>query len=118
MASTIAPDAALAARARADEIAAELAERIGEDELICLPTTPTLAPLRGTASDEVEIDYRRRTMELLCTAGLGGLPQLTIPVGTVDGAPVGLSIMARRGKDGALLQLAVDAFACRGSATL
>lgn len=110
-ASTIKPDAALAARARADTIALELAGRIGEDDLICLPTTPTLAPLRGTASDEVEIDYRRRTMELLCTAGLGGLPQLTIPVGTVDGAPVGLSIMARRGKDKALLQLAVDAFA-------
>ncbi len=69
---------------------AELAERIGEDELICLPTTPTLAPLRGTASDEVEIDYRRRTMELLCSAGLGGLPQLTIPVGTVDGSAGGV----------------------------
>jgi amidase len=111
IASTITSDAALAARARADEIAALLAERFSEDDLICLPTTPTLAPLRGTASDAVEIDYRRRTMELLCTAGLGGLPQLTIPVGTVDGAPVGLSIMARRGKDRALLQLAVDAFA-------
>ncbi|QJP17645.1 amidase [Starkeya sp. ORNL1] len=110
IAATIAPDAALAARARADEIAVELAGRFSEDELICLPTTPTLAPPRGTASNEVEIDYRRRTMELLCTAGLGGLPQLTIPVATVDGAPVGLSIMARRGNDKALLQLAKDVF--------
>ncbi|QIB35218.1 amidase [Ancylobacter pratisalsi] len=99
-----------AARGRTDAIAAELAMMIGEDDLICLPTTPGVPPLRTLASAEVENDYRRRAMELLCPAGLGGLPQLTIPVGTVNGAPVGLSILARRGKDMELLDFAARAF--------
>ena len=99
-----------AARQRADAIAAELDEAIG-DALVCLPTTPGAAPLRATASTEIENAYRYRAMQLLCPAGLGGLPQLTIPVGTVDGAPVGLSIMARRGKDMDLMDLAAKAFA-------
>lgn len=99
-----------AARQRADAIALELDEAIG-DALVCLPTTPGAAPLRATASTEIENAYRYRAMQLLCPAGLGGLPQLTIPVGTVDGAPVGLSIMARRGKDMDLMDLAAKAFA-------
>ncbi|MFD2030021.1 amidase family protein [Ancylobacter dichloromethanicus] len=99
-----------AARQHVDAIAAELAETIG-DGLVVLPTTPGLAPLRSTGSAEIENVYRRRAMQLLCPAGLGGLPQLTIPVGTVAGAPVGLSIMARRGKDMDLLELAAKAFA-------
>lgn len=100
---------AVAARQRADAIAAELDETIG-DGLVLLPTTPGLAPLRSTGSVEIENAYRRRAMQLLCPAGLAGLPQLTIPVGTVDGAPVGLSIMARRGKDMDLMALAEKAF--------
>ena len=113
-ASTITPEMALAARTRADAIAANIAERFADDELICLPTTPTIAPLRVTSSDKVEIDYRRRTMELMCTAGLGGLPQLSLPVGMANGAPVGLSIMAARGTDKALLGFAAEIFAGKG----
>jgi len=110
-ASKVTPEASKAARIRADAIAAQLGKLIGDGDLLCLPTSPCIAPLRGTASDAVEIDYRRRTMALLCIAGLGGLPQLTIPIGTVDGAPVGLSIMARRGKDTDLLDFAANMFA-------
>ncbi|HZX85087.1 MAG TPA: amidase family protein, partial [Reyranella sp.] len=110
-ASKVTPEVSAAARIRADAIASELDERIGDGDLLCLPTSPCIAPLRGTASDAVEIDYRRRTMALLCASGLGGLPQLTIPVATVDGAPVGLSIMARRGRDIDLLAFAADVFA-------
>jgi len=110
-ASRIEPEVVAGARIRADAIATELDALIGERDLLCLPTSPCIAPLRGTASEAVEIDYRRRTMALLCIAGLGGLPQLTIPVATVDGAPVGLSIMARRGKDIELLDFAANVFA-------
>ncbi len=110
-ASKVTQEASAAARAKADEIAASLDERIGDGDLLCLPTSPCIAPLRGTASDAVEIGYRRRTMALLCAAGLGGLPQLTIPVAAVDGAPVGLSIMARRGRDAGLLDFAASTFA-------
>ncbi|MBB6305919.1 amidase [Xanthobacter tagetidis] len=98
-----------AARARAEEIAEGLAARISEGDLVVLPTTPGPAPLRTTSSSEVETDYRRRAMEILCVAGIGRLPQVTLPVGTVDGAPVGLSILARRGKDMDLLDIAARA---------
>ena len=98
-----------AARARGEAIADELAARIGAGDLVVMPTTPGPAPLRTTASSEVETDYRRRAMGLLCAAGLGRLPQLTLPVGTVDGAPVGLSILARRGKDMDLMDVAAQA---------
>jgi amidase len=48
-------------------------------------------------------------MEILCIAGIGRLPQVTLPAGMVDGAPVGLSILARRGKDMDLLDIAARA---------
>ncbi len=101
---------ARSARQQADAIAAALDAALG-DALVCLPTTPGLPPLRATASAEIENAYRARAMQLLCPAGLGGLPQITLPVGTVDGAPVALSILARRGKDRELLALAARAFA-------
>lgn len=110
-AAVVETEAISAARIRADAIAAEMSVWIGGTDLICLPTTPGVAPLRSASSSQVETDYRRLAMELLCPAGLGGLPQLTLPIGTVDGAPVGLSIMARRGKDMDLLDLAARYFA-------
>ena len=36
-----------------------------------------------------------------------GLPQINVPVGTVDGCPVGLGLIGWRGGDEALLDLAV-----------
>ena len=45
-------------------------------------------------------------MRLTSIAGLSGLPQITIPAGTIDGCPVGLSFIAWSGGDEALLDLA------------
>jgi amidase len=45
-------------------------------------------------------------MCLLCISGLGGLPQISLPMGELDGLPLGLSIVARRGGDLMLLGLA------------
>ena len=45
-------------------------------------------------------------MRLTCIAGLGGLPQVSIPIGTVAGCPVGLSFIGWAGGDEALLDLA------------
>jgi amidase len=108
-AAEVAPAAVEDARACAEAIAEGLAARIGDGDLVVLPTTPGPAPLRTTAAQEVETDYRRRAMEILCIAGIGRLPQVTLPAGMVDGAPVGLSILARRGKDMDLLDIAARA---------
>ena len=51
--------------------------------------------------------FRVRVMRLTCMAGLGALPQMNLPAGTVDGCPAGLSLIAWAGGDEALLDLAV-----------
>lgn len=74
--------------------------------ILALPTAPAIAPLADTAVADLE-DFRVRVMRLTCTAGLSGLPQMTIPAGTIDGCPVGLSFIGWAGGDEVLLDLAV-----------
>ena len=52
--------------------------------------------------------FRISVMRLTCVAGLGGLPQVSIPAGTVSGCPAGLSLIGWAGGDEALLDLSVQ----------
>ena len=70
--------------------------------VLCLPSAPTIAPLRKTAVDTQE-EFRGKAMRMLCLAGLAGMPQLSIPVARFADAPLGVSLMMRRGADRALL---------------
>jgi len=75
---------------------------------LVLPTSPGPAPLREAA--EADLDrFRMRALEMLCPAGLAGMPQISLPAGTVDGGPVGLGLVAARGMDRGLIALARDA---------
>ena len=47
-------------------------------------------------------------MNLLCIAGLGGLPQISLPRVTQGGLPLGLSFIGAPGSDMNLLALAVN----------
>lgn len=85
---------------------ADLDRLLAGGAVLCLPTAPTLAPARNASAEDLE-SYRARTLCLTCIAGLAGLPQVTLPLAEVDGCPVGLSLIARRGADGALLDAAV-----------
>lgn len=112
-AAAITPAQVREAKARRLKIVARLEAAISPGDVVCFPTTPRPAPLRGTETTEVEITYRHRAMELLCPSGLAGLPQISLPLGTADGVPVGLSVMARRDTDIDLMALAkqvCDAF--------
>lgn len=80
--------------------------KIPPGTVVALPSAPCIAPRIDTPANEME-SYRTRVMRLTCTAGLGGLPQVSIPVGTVAGCPVGLSFIGWAGGDEALLDLAV-----------
>ena len=71
-----------------------------------MPSAPCIAPKIDSTAAELDA-YRTRVMRLTCTAGLGGLPQVSIPAGTVSGCPVGLSFIGWAGGDEALLDLAV-----------
>jgi amidase len=74
--------------------------------VLALPSAPCIAPrIDGT---EAEFDhFRTRVMRLTCIASLAGLPQVSIPAGTLSGCPVGLSFIGWLGGDEALLDLAV-----------
>ena len=73
--------------------------------VMALPTSPCIAPLvDGTAADMDR--FRTRVMRLTCTAGVAGLPQISIPIGTIGGYPVGLSFIGWPDGDEALLELA------------
>lgn len=105
-AATIAPEAAAAARARMAEIRAWLRAELAPGEAWLLPTSPRVAPPRDTPASEVEVAYRNAAMALLCLAGLGGLPQVSLPLATAEGLPAGLSLLGNAGTDRALLEVA------------
>ncbi|HEY4375495.1 MAG TPA: amidase [Burkholderiales bacterium] len=74
--------------------------------LLVLPTCASMAPL--TTASATDLDrYRIDTMRLVCMASISGLPQMTIPFATLEGAPVGLSFIGWRGSDEVLLDLAL-----------
>jgi amidase len=73
--------------------------------IMALPTAPSIAPLLTATGEALEL-FRVRTMRLTCIAGLAGLPQINIPIGTVSGCPAGLSLIAWPGADEVLLDLA------------
>jgi amidase len=73
--------------------------------VMAIPTSPCVAPFRGESPD-AQADTRRRILTMTGLAGHCGLPQISIPFGTVDGAPTGFSIIGRHGGDEVLLDLA------------
>ena len=83
---------------------------LGAGDLLLMPTSPTVAPLKGTPQAELD-QFRARVLSMTCIAGLARLPQVSIPAAEVDGCPVGLSLVARRGEDAMLLAAAKRAAA-------
>ena len=54
------------------------------DGVLMLPTVPAVAPQRDLAGDALQA-YRERALSILCIAGLSGLPQVTMPLASLDG---------------------------------
>jgi amidase len=73
--------------------------------ILCLPTTPFPAPLCGQPLSVLE-PLRDRITALCSHGGLTGVPQVSLPGATVDGVPVGLSILGARGSDATLVAVA------------
>jgi amidase len=82
----------------------ELADLLGADGCLVLPTVPGPAPLKSASQEEL-LTYREKALRLLCLAGLAGFPQITLPLGTVDGAPFALSLLGPADSDLALVRL-------------
>jgi amidase len=95
-------EAASAAREAINErITAVLADGV----VICLPTTPVPAPLRGERLSTRD-GLRPLISMLNCIAGTTGTPQMNLPLANLDGLPIGLSLLAARGADELLIAFA------------
>ncbi len=102
LAANIDPAQIEAAEPVRERVARRLGDMLAERAILIVPTAPTVAPRLTSTSEELE-DFRQRTLRLTCIAGLARLPQVTLPAGSVEGCPVGLSLIAASGGDELLL---------------
>ncbi|MEX0614198.1 MAG: amidase [Pirellulales bacterium] len=93
---------------RRERYGRQLRQSLGPRDLLCLPSAPAIAPLKGTIGANRDSDYYWRTLSLTAIAGVGRLPQVSMPLATVQSAPIGLSLVAAPGEDMFLLELAKE----------
>ncbi|HTE35317.1 MAG TPA: amidase [Reyranella sp.] len=87
------------------EARGRLAYLLQPGTILCLPTTPFPAPRKGQKLSA--LDPLRDRITCLCAhGGLTGVPQVSLPLATVDGLPIGLSIIGPRGSDATLVAVA------------
>ncbi len=87
------------------EVRARLSYLLTPGTVMVLPTTPFPAPMKGLPISQ-QNGIREIILSLCGHGGLAGFPQVNVPGASVDGAPVGLSLMAARGEDASLVALA------------
>jgi len=104
-AATVDRGALLATSSRREDIARRLDRLLADGAVLALPTAPGVALRAGAPATEVD-DFRARALAILCIAGLARLPQVTLPLASLQGCPLGLSLVAARGQDTMLLELA------------
>jgi Asp-tRNA(Asn)/Glu-tRNA(Gln) amidotransferase A subunit family amidase len=109
------PDRLSAARARVPEYGAWFADRLGAFDVLVFPATPIPAPRADDEGGTVEVaggrrvDWRRGGALAWFTepVNLGGVPALAVPAGrSTGGLPLGVQIVAARGRDELLVGLA------------
>jgi amidase len=113
--ATVDAETVAAERRRREASCAELGDMLGEDGILVLPTVPGAAPLKDARFDDQQ-SYRERALKLLCLSGLSGFPQITLPLGQVDGAPFGISLLGPAGSDLHLIRLGREILQAAGKA--
>jgi len=96
------------AKAEMAVVRERIAQVVTAETVLVYPTAPDPAPFK--TADAATLDaFRQRAFEMLCPAGLAGLPQLSVPAGSVDYGPVGLSLVGAPNQDWALITVAAEA---------
>jgi len=106
-ASTVSESDVTEAQKRRELFSERVYNLLSDGSVLCLPTSPGIAPKCGASGVELD-DFRGRAMSLLSAAGLAGLPQISLPLARLNNCPLGLSLVGRRGADMELLTLAED----------
>jgi len=96
-----------------DEFATLLAALLDNRRALLLPTMPDIAPQLDEPVSDQE-NYRNNSLKLLSLAGLARLPQVTLPLASRLGAPLGLSLIGPAGSDLSLIRLAIALTNCTG----
>jgi amidase len=105
---------------RREEYSRRLKALLGPNDLLCMPTAPALAPLKGTIAPRGHVstadNYYARALSLTSVAGIGRLPQVSLPLAeSASGVPVGLSLLAANGRDAFLLSVVKKVAAFMGT---
>jgi amidase len=93
------------AKAAREQVTTYVAEILKNNVMIVLPTVPGIAPKIDMSQAEAD-SYRGKAMSLLSVSVLAHTPQLSLPLATLDGCPLGISIMGARGTDEMLISAA------------
>lgn len=78
---------------------------VGANTVVVMPASPTVSPSVDTGDDEL-LEWWGRVSQVTAPGHLAGLPQITVPVGAVDGAPVAISLLGPPRSELALIDLA------------
>lgn len=105
MARSITEQEFLRARDRRKVILRHMDEILAPDRILIMPTSPGPAPRRDANLATLE-DFRARALAMLCIAGLAKLPQFNLPAASLQGAPIGLSLVGAHNTDETLITLA------------
>lgn len=96
--------AALDTIARCERFFRQINAFFAPDTVICFPTTPKIAPLKGSLNTlEAVMDFYDPTMTITAFSGVARLPEVSAPLLTAEGCPVGLSFVAGHYQDEFLL---------------
>jgi amidase len=93
------------AKAAREQVTAYVAEILQNNAMIVLPTVPEIAPKIDMSPAEAD-SYRGKAMSLLSVSVLARTPQISLPLATLDGCPLGISLMGAQGTDEMLISAA------------
>ncbi|KAH9754992.1 Amidase 1 [Citrus sinensis] len=102
--TTVKPDLGPGISERVWEAVRTSAQKIDDHGILVIPTVPGPPPKLQMDPSALEV-FRARAFSLLSIAGVSGFCQVSIPLGLHDNLPVAISLLAKHGSDGFLLNL-------------
>ncbi|PIN05986.1 Amidase [Handroanthus impetiginosus] len=85
-----------------NELRSALSDLLGDFSILAMPIVPGPPPKLRTEPTTLEV-FRAKAFSLLSVAGVSGFCQVCIPLGMYEDLPVAVSLVAKHGCDGFLL---------------